>query len=45
VITSVGNTGSVAFHRSLGFEARIVEDYDGPGRTMVVFERPLPAAS
>lgn len=44
-ITSVGNTGSVAFHRSLGFEARIVEDYDGPGRTMVVFERPLPAAS
>jgi GNAT superfamily N-acetyltransferase len=43
-ITSVGNTGSVAFHRSLGFEARIVEDYDGPGRPMVVFERSLPAA-
>ncbi|MFD7306402.1 MULTISPECIES: GNAT family N-acetyltransferase [Streptomyces] len=43
-ITSVGNTGSVAFHRALGFDARTVEDYDGPGRTMVVFGRDLPAA-
>jgi GNAT superfamily N-acetyltransferase len=41
-ITSVGNTGSIAFHRRLGFEAQIVEDYDGPGRPMVVFGRPLP---
>ncbi|MFH9009644.1 GNAT family N-acetyltransferase [Streptomyces afghaniensis] len=41
-ITSVGNTGSIAFHRSLGFDMQIVEDYDGPGRPMVVFGRPLP---
>ncbi|EPJ42817.1 hypothetical protein STAFG_0128 [Streptomyces afghaniensis 772] len=41
-ITSVGNTGSIAFHRSLGFGTQIVEDYDGPGRPMVVFGRPLP---
>ncbi|GGL94512.1 hypothetical protein GCM10010129_43080 [Streptomyces fumigatiscleroticus] len=40
-ITSVGNAGSIAFHRSLGFTARIVDDYNGPGRPMVVFERPL----
>jgi len=43
-ITSVANTGSVTFHRSLGFEATVVEDYNGPGRTMVVFQRPLPFA-
>lgn len=42
-ITSVQNTGSIAFHRSLGFDARIVEDYDGPGRPMVVFDRALPS--
>ncbi|GAA1121489.1 MULTISPECIES: GNAT family N-acetyltransferase [Kitasatospora] len=41
-ITSPGNTGSIAFHRSLGFEATAVEDYSGPGRTRVVFHRPLP---
>lgn len=41
-ITSVGNTGSIAFHRSLGFDAEIVDDYDGPGRTMAVFRRVLP---
>jgi ribosomal protein S18 acetylase RimI-like enzyme len=41
-ITSVGNTGSIAFHRSLGFDMQIAEDYDGPGRPMVVFGRPLP---
>ncbi|ANB10508.1 GCN5 family acetyltransferase [Streptomyces ambofaciens] len=41
-ITSVGNTGSVAFHRSLGFDATIVDDYDGPGRAMAVFRRDLP---
>ncbi|MEU5115687.1 GNAT family N-acetyltransferase [Streptomyces longwoodensis] len=41
-ITSVGNTGSVAFHRRLGFDARTVEDYDGAGRPMVVFHRELP---
>jgi len=41
-ITSVPNTGSVAFHRRLGFTARRVEDYDGRGRPMIVMTRPLP---
>ncbi|MFE7622955.1 GNAT family N-acetyltransferase [Streptomyces sp. NPDC057509] len=41
-VTSVGNAGSLAFHRSLGFEATVVDDYDGPGRAMVVFHRDLP---
>ncbi|MFC1438530.1 GNAT family N-acetyltransferase [Streptacidiphilus sp. N1-10] len=41
-ITSVANTGSIAFHRTLGFDARVEEDYNGPGRTMVVFTRALP---
>jgi GNAT superfamily N-acetyltransferase len=40
-ITSVTNEGSIAFHRSLGFDARVVEDYDGPGRPRVVFTRNL----
>jgi RimJ/RimL family protein N-acetyltransferase len=33
-ITSVANTGSVAFHRRLGFQVRQVDDYDGPGAPM-----------
>ncbi|MFF0725159.1 GNAT family N-acetyltransferase [Streptomyces sp. NPDC004134] len=41
-ITSVANTGSQAFHRGLGFSARVAEDYDGEGRAMVVFTRDLP---
>ena len=41
-ITSVTNEGSIAFHRTLGFDARVVEDYDGPGRPRVVFTRELP---
>ncbi|MER6985051.1 GNAT family N-acetyltransferase, partial [Streptomyces carpinensis] len=40
-ITSVTNEGSIAFHRSLGFDARVVDDYNGPGRPMVVFARSL----
>lgn len=40
-ITSVGNAGSIDFHRSLGFAANIVDDYNGPSRPMVVFERDL----
>ncbi|MET9835380.1 GNAT family N-acetyltransferase [Streptomyces sp. NPDC006385] len=40
-ITSLGNKGSLAFHHSLGFDARVEEDYDGPGRPMVVFTRDL----
>jgi len=41
-VTSVSNTGSIAFHRRLGFEAEVVADHHGPGRPMVVFRRPLP---
>jgi GNAT superfamily N-acetyltransferase len=41
-VTSVGNTGSIAFHRRLGFDAEVIEDYNGPGRAMVVFHRDLP---
>lgn len=41
-ITSVENTGSIAFHRSLGFDTKIVDDYNGPGRAMAVFHRDLP---
>jgi ribosomal protein S18 acetylase RimI-like enzyme len=40
-ITSVTNEASIAFHRTLGFAASVVEDYDGPGRPMVVFTREL----
>ncbi|MEU8030541.1 GNAT family N-acetyltransferase [Streptomyces sp. NPDC049099] len=41
-ITSIENTGSIAFHRGLGFDAEVVDDYNGPGRAMVVFHRVLP---
>jgi ribosomal protein S18 acetylase RimI-like enzyme len=40
-ITSVTNTGSVAFHRRLGFHVRQVEDYDGPGIPMMVMTRAI----
>ncbi|MFJ9537332.1 GNAT family N-acetyltransferase [Streptomyces sp. NPDC101225] len=40
-ITSPGNTGSVAFHRSLGFGVRVERDYNGPGEDRVVFSRAL----
>jgi len=40
-ITSLGNKGSVAFHRSLGFEVRVEKDYNGPGEDRVVFSRAL----
>ncbi|MFI1721965.1 GNAT family N-acetyltransferase [Streptomyces sp. NPDC020489] len=43
-ITSVTNEGSVAFHRSLGFDARVEDAYHGPGQPMVVFTRALPAS-
>jgi hypothetical protein len=39
---SVANTGSVAFHRRLGFAADRAEDYDGRGNPMIVLTRPLP---
>ena len=41
-ITSVTNSGSVGFHRRLGFDVRQVEDYDGPGVPMMVMTRSLP---
>ncbi|WP_406035235.1 GNAT family N-acetyltransferase [Nocardioides sp. NBC_00163] len=41
-ITSVENTGSIAFHRRLGFEVKVADDYNGPGRAMAVFHRNLP---
>lgn len=40
-ITSPGNKGSAAFHRSLGFDIRVVEDYNGPGEDRVVFSRAI----
>lgn len=41
-VTSPRNSGSIGFHRSMGFTAAgPVPDYDGPGRDLVVFERPL----
>ncbi|MBA2896184.1 GNAT family N-acetyltransferase [Nonomuraea soli] len=40
-ITSVANTGSIAFHRGLGFQVDLVDDYNGPGETRVVFTRDL----
>ena len=40
-ITSIENTGSIAFHRSLGFDTKVVDDYNGRGRAMAVFHRDL----
>lgn len=41
-ITSPRNTGSIAFHRALGFTVTgPVPDYNGPGRDMIVFHRAL----
>jgi L-amino acid N-acyltransferase YncA len=41
-ITNLVNTGSAAFHRSLGFDVRQVDDYAGAGKPMFVMTRPLP---
>jgi ribosomal protein S18 acetylase RimI-like enzyme len=41
-ITAVANARSVAFHRALGFTVTgPVENYNGPGLAMLVFERVL----
>jgi ribosomal protein S18 acetylase RimI-like enzyme len=41
-VTSPVNTGSIAFHRAMGFSAsEPVVDYDGPGQDRVVFTRAL----
>lgn len=42
-ITTPGNEASIAFHRAMGWASDVVEDYAGPGRTRVVFERSLTA--
>ena len=34
--------GSIAFHRTPGFDVRIEDNYNGPGQAMVVFTRALP---
>ncbi len=45
-ITAAGNTGSVRFHNGLGFTVSgPVADYNGPGRPMVTFSRPLNSAT
>ena len=41
-ITSVVNSGSIAFHRRMGFAVSDpILGYDGPGKDMVKFTRPL----
>lgn len=40
-ITTTGNTGSIAFHERLGFTARVVDHYAGPGQSRMVFSSPL----
>lgn len=40
-ITTVGNDGSVAFHRALGFDVREDPDYAGPDRARIVFTKDL----
>jgi len=41
-VTGPVNTGSIAFHRAMGFTASApVPDYNGPGRDLVTFRRPL----
>jgi ribosomal protein S18 acetylase RimI-like enzyme len=41
-VTTVTNTGSIEFHRRLGFDVTQVDDYSGPGLTRTVMTRPLP---
>lgn len=41
-VTAPVNTGSIAFHQSMGFVVTgPIADYNGPGRDLVEFERPL----
>jgi ribosomal-protein-serine acetyltransferase len=39
------NRSSIAFHTSIGFTAREVADYVGPGQTRTVFDKPLKLAA
>jgi ribosomal protein S18 acetylase RimI-like enzyme len=41
-ITSPANTGSIAFHRAMGFDVHAPQaGYDGPGQDRVRFEKTL----
>ena len=40
-ITTHGNDGSVRFHLAQGFSVTTVDDYAGPGRARIVFEKGL----
>jgi ribosomal protein S18 acetylase RimI-like enzyme len=40
-ITTLGNEGSIRFHVAVGWDAREVEDYAGPGRKRMVFTKQL----
>jgi ribosomal protein S18 acetylase RimI-like enzyme len=41
-VTAPVNTGSIAFHRAMGFSVTgPIAGYDGPGRDLVHFERAL----
>jgi ribosomal protein S18 acetylase RimI-like enzyme len=40
-VTSPINTGSRAFHAAMGFDERLVDDYDGHGEARVLMSRPL----
>jgi predicted GNAT superfamily acetyltransferase len=41
-VTSPLNSGSLAFHRAMGFEASVSKaDYDGPGKDRVVLTRAI----
>ena len=40
-ITTVGNEGSARFHEALGFDVQERDNYAGPGRSRVVFEKDL----
>jgi L-amino acid N-acyltransferase YncA len=41
-VTAPVNTGSIAFHRAMGFSVTgPLADYDGPGHDLVRFDRAL----
>ena len=40
-ITTLGNQGSIEFHKALGYSVERVADYAGPGRDRYVFTRDL----
>ncbi|MCS6899041.1 MAG: GNAT family N-acetyltransferase [Myxococcales bacterium] len=40
-ITTLGNEGSLRFHRAIGWDAHEVADYAGPGMPRIVFSKEL----